>query len=75
MLLAKYLADHWTTVITLVTRAEVIDSNGKTGYEILHHVKPLSVEESIGAISAAMGCIIGHNFPVWLRFKGGKGMA
>jgi glycerol-3-phosphate acyltransferase PlsY len=31
--------------------------------------------ESIGAISAAIACIIGHNFPVWLRFKGGKGMA
>ncbi len=31
--------------------------------------------ESIGAISAAITCIIGHNFPVWLGFKGGKGMA
>ncbi len=26
-------------------------------------------------IAAALGCIIGHNFPVWLRFKGGKGVA
>jgi glycerol-3-phosphate acyltransferase PlsY len=29
----------------------------------------------IAAISAAIACIIGHNFPVWLGFKGGKGMA
>ena len=26
-------------------------------------------------IAAALGCIVGHNFPVWLRFKGGKGVA
>jgi glycerol-3-phosphate acyltransferase PlsY len=27
------------------------------------------------AILAAMLCIVGHTFPVWLRFKGGKGVA
>jgi len=26
-------------------------------------------------IAAAVSCIIGHNFPVWLKFKGGKGVA
>lgn len=26
-------------------------------------------------ILAAIFCILGHNFPVWLRFKGGKGIA
>jgi len=26
-------------------------------------------------IVAGIACILGHNFPVWLRFKGGKGVA
>ncbi len=26
-------------------------------------------------IMAALFCVIGHTFPVWLRFKGGKGVA
>ena len=28
-----------------------------------------------GGILAAVLCIVGHNFPVWLGFKGGKGVA
>lgn len=28
-----------------------------------------------GKVAAAMACVIGHSFPVWLGFKGGKGVA
>jgi glycerol-3-phosphate acyltransferase PlsY len=48
------------------------------GYEIpaargrveMHHLAP-----DYAGITAALGCILGHNFPIWLRFKGGKGVA
>lgn len=30
---------------------------------------------TLAGIIAGMACILGHNFPVWLRFKGGKGVA
>jgi glycerol-3-phosphate acyltransferase PlsY len=33
------------------------------------------LDPSYAGIAAALGCILGHNFPVWLRFKGGKGVA
>ena len=30
--------------------------------------------ELLGEIAAAMGCILGHNFPIYFKFKGGKGV-
>lgn len=44
-------------------------------HAIRHDTYFLKLPESIGAISAAIACMIGHCFPVWLGFKGGKGMA
>lgn len=30
---------------------------------------------AVAALIAGVACILGHNFPVWLKFKGGKGIA
>src|SRR5207302_10136564 len=34
-----------------------------------------AVPLAVGAVIAGIACILGHNFPIWLKFKGGKGMA
>ena len=39
-----------------------------SGMEKKHHVEVLAI---VGGLAA----ILGHNFPCWLRFKGGKGIA
>jgi acyl phosphate:glycerol-3-phosphate acyltransferase len=36
----------------------------------MHFLQP-----AIAGILAGVACILGHNFPVWLKFKGGKGVA
>ncbi|MGH8102246.1 MAG: glycerol-3-phosphate 1-O-acyltransferase PlsY [Chthoniobacterales bacterium] len=35
----------------------------------------MSVSPEITGMVAAIFCVIGHSFPIWLRFKGGKGVA
>jgi glycerol-3-phosphate acyltransferase PlsY len=29
----------------------------------------------LGSVTAAIACVLGHDYPIWLGFKGGKGIA
>jgi glycerol-3-phosphate acyltransferase PlsY len=44
----------------------------KLGFLIAAHFLPSLVA---GGVIAAIACILGHNYTVWLGFKGGKGIA
>jgi glycerol-3-phosphate acyltransferase PlsY len=67
---AKYIADHHSLPIN---QARTVYEG--VNYTVIHIINIIRLPESIAAISAAIACIIGHNFPIWLKFKGGKGMA
>ncbi len=52
---------------------KIIDTNGVSSPEV--YLADLRVAAVPAGIVAAIACILGHNFPVWLRFRGGKGVA
>ncbi|MGA3171248.1 MAG: glycerol-3-phosphate 1-O-acyltransferase PlsY [Chthoniobacteraceae bacterium] len=70
VLVAKYIADYHSINIVEVHQVYIGDS-----LSIERSTYFIKLPEAIGAVMAAIACIIGHNFPVWLGFKGGKGMA
>src|SRR3954467_119288 len=59
VLVAKWLALNWGVTVPLPHGHSRIDF----------------IDPSLPGIAAAMAVILGHNFPVWLKFKGGKGVA
>jgi glycerol-3-phosphate acyltransferase PlsY len=59
VVLAQWIAAHWPI--------QVPAPRGRTAADFF--------PADYAGIAAALGCILGHSFPVWLRFKGGKGVA
>ncbi len=66
VLIARWLAQHFTVLeeVTQYTAAGATKA-----------VIPVVLDPNLTGIAAAVGCIVGHNFPIWLKFKGGKGVA
>src|SRR5438132_9968985 len=44
----------------------------KLGFLIAAH---FLLSPVLGSVIAAVACILGHNYTIWLHFKGGKGIA
>ena len=42
---------------------------------IAKRAQPASVPSDLFGVVGAVACVLGHSFPVWLGFKGGKGVA
>src|SRR5687768_13178761 len=59
VLIGQWIASHWAIHVPLPRGRERID-----------HFDP-----GFAGIAAALGCVLGHSFPLWLGFKGGKGVA
>lgn len=59
VVVGMWLAAHWGYDVPL--------PRGKS--ETVH------LARDFAGIAGALGCILGHNFPIWLKFKGGKGVA
>ncbi len=69
VLIGKYLANHHTDIVFIDHGLDPVTN------VVTHSTYLIRLPEAIAAISAGIACILGHNFPIWLRFKGGKGMS
>ncbi len=59
VLLGRWIAGHWPVHVAL--------PHG--------HERTVFFPADFAGIAGAVGCVLGHSFPVWLGFRGGKSVA
>src|SRR6185295_2457259 len=55
--------------------ATLLLDGGKGAFVVLVAKAMLGADATLIALIAGFGAVLGHNFPVWLKGKGGKGVA
>ena len=68
---ARVMGKNWGYLVGLCDFLKGFFST-KLGFLIASHFLLSSV---LGGVIAAIASIVGHNYPVWLGFRGGKGIA
>ena len=48
---------------------------GSLAVLLAYHIHPSDENELNLSIFAGLAAVLGHNFPIWIRFQGGKGVA
>jgi len=70
-----FLCDTFKGWLAVIIGVKLAEHFGVTLPLAHGHTEVKHLPSDYAGIAAALGCILGHNFPIWLRFKGGKGVA
>jgi glycerol-3-phosphate acyltransferase PlsY len=70
----RILGKTWGYTVFFVDAFKGFAAVGLTRF-LTNRLAPGNKYAEYFAILAAVMCVVGHSFPIWLRFKGGKGVA
>lgn len=74
----RVLGPKWGGATFLLDAAKGFFSVNLAQQIAFRQAAPPALEDqymAYASVLAALACILGHSFPVWLKFKGGKGVA
>ena len=75
-LLLDALKGSFAVVVGIRASMPLFDPISISQIPIWREFLPLSSSDlAVGAATAALFAVVGHIFPIWLRFRGGKGVA